>query len=52
MTGTSGTASKVLRRAPLTESVLPASSISIGWEAGPWKPTTRSGSLWAGLARR
>ena len=52
VTGTSGTNSKLLRRAPLTESVLPASSTSIGWVAGPWRAATRSGSLWAGLDRR
>ena len=51
VTGTSGTASKVFRSAPLTESVLPASSISIGWLEGPLKPTTRSGSLLAGGAQ-
>lgn len=42
VTGASGTDSKVVRMPPLTESIRPASSISI-W---PWRSATRSGSLW------
>ena len=48
VTGTSGTASKVLRSAPLTESVLPASSISIGWRGGALEADHQVGQLVGG----
>ena len=51
MKGTSGTNSKVLRSAPLTESVLPAASMRIGWLAGPCRSGTRSGSVLLGGAQ-
>ena len=44
VTGASGTASKVVRMPPLTESMRPARSTSIAGR--PCRATTRSGSLW------